>query len=211
MIEIYEDDNVKKVGLKISGGADSAIVGYMLCKYVKEQRPDITIIPITTISHINPYQEIYAKKVIDFYKSQFGDIFGKHWVNATKDNEDYIEVQKTLLIEVYEKENLDCHYNGITSNPPSQVMETFDAGLGPVDDRNGKTFSVVENTARRHLINIDKRGVAEIYKKLGLMDTLFPLTRSCEAYEGEARYNIDRHCEECWWCKERFYGFGRYT
>ena len=143
MIEIYENDNVKKIGLKISGGADSAIVGYMLCKYVKEQRPDITIIPITTVAHDKPYQEIYAKKIIEFYKSQFGDILGKHWVNATKDNEDYIKVQDTLLNEVYKKENLDCHYNGVTANPPLQVMETFNAGY-PVDDRNGKTFAVVK-------------------------------------------------------------------
>ena len=59
---IEEPQEVKVVGLKISGGADSAIVGYMLGKYVAEERPDIKIIPMTTIHPAKPFQEIYSKK-----------------------------------------------------------------------------------------------------------------------------------------------------
>ena len=55
-IIIDESNDVKVIGLKISGGADSAIVGYMLCKYVTEERPDIKILPITTIHTGKPFQ-----------------------------------------------------------------------------------------------------------------------------------------------------------
>ena len=56
---IEEPQDVKVVGLKISGGADSAIVAYMLGKYVREERPDIKIIPITTIHAEKPFQQIF--------------------------------------------------------------------------------------------------------------------------------------------------------
>ena len=64
------------------------------------------------------------------------------------------------------------------------------------------------------LINIDKQGVKELYEKFGLLDTLYPLTRSCESFTDD----FSKHCGEykdeqdvCWFCKERYWGFGRYV
>ena len=48
--EINLPSHVTDIGLKISGGADSAIVAYMLAKYVSEERPDINIHPVTLCS-----------------------------------------------------------------------------------------------------------------------------------------------------------------
>ena len=48
-IILNEGDAIKVVGLKVSGGADSALVAYMLSKYVVEERPDIKIIPVRSI------------------------------------------------------------------------------------------------------------------------------------------------------------------
>ena len=66
-VNIHEDDNIKVVSLKISGGADSAIVGYMLSEYVATERPDIKIIPVTTNHPSKPYQGIFATGIIKFY------------------------------------------------------------------------------------------------------------------------------------------------
>ena len=55
--------------------------------------------------------------------------------------------------------------------------------------------------------NIDKIKIAEMYESLGLIDTLFPLTRSCELENPPL--NFLGHCDNCWWCKERFWGFKR--
>ena len=51
------------------------------------------------------------------------------------------------------------------------------------------------------------------------MDDLFPVTRSCERL-GEPEGKIftteedffanSCKAEECWWCKERYWAFGRY-
>jgi len=57
------------------------------------------------------------------------------------------------------------------------------------------------------LINVDKKGVHEHYVRLGVLEELFPLTRSCEIHTTD----FSEHCGECWFCKERLWGFGRYV
>ena len=202
-------DRVKTVSLKISGGADSAIVGYMLCKYVTEERPDIKIVPVTTIHPEKPFQEIYSKRVLEFLRNEFGDIFTKHYVNTAKNADDYVDAQDRVWQEANSIESIDCNFSGVTANPPKEVYNQW-LSAGPADNRDGKNFPQREKDSYRHLVNIDKKGVAELYETLGLMETLFPITRSCEAYEHEPHYNIDKHCEQCWWCNERYWGFGRY-
>lgn len=214
-VNIHEEDDIKVVSLKISGGADSAIVGYMLSKYVATERPDIKIIPITTNHPSKPYQGVFAKGIIKFYKETFGDIFGKHYINNVskmETNEDYISAQDDIWNTANEAETIQINYSGVTANPSKSIMNTFknkDGILidGPCDNRNGKHFPITTGHSRKHLVNIDKKGVAELYNNLGLIDTLFPLTRSCEAFTND----FSNHCEDCWFCKERFWGFGRYT
>ena len=58
------DRIVKKVGIRISGGADSAILAYILALYKRDYHPDIELYPITLVSSLKPYQEIFAKNVI---------------------------------------------------------------------------------------------------------------------------------------------------
>ena len=74
-IILEEDIDVKTVSLKISGGADSAIIAYMLCEYITKERPDIKIIPITTIHSEKPFQEMYSKRIINWLTNKFGNVF----------------------------------------------------------------------------------------------------------------------------------------
>ena len=45
-----------------------------------------------------------------------------------------------------------------------------------------------------------------MYTELGIMDSLFTVTRSCESVT-----LTEGHCGECWWCQERMWGFNRLT
>jgi 7-cyano-7-deazaguanine synthase in queuosine biosynthesis len=62
--------------------------------------------------------------------------------------------------------------------------------------------------------NTNKKGIAEMYRDENLIDSLVPVTRSCE-WDPKCEYydvigTVDPglgHCGECWWCKEREWGF----
>lgn len=208
--EINLPSNITNIGLKISGGADSAIVCYMLAKYAMEERPDITIHPVTGIADNKLYQQRYADSVLRKVEELTGIVFGKHQykdVTASR----YILDQEDFLKSLYEQELFNLHFAGITANPSEDDAPHLYTSIKdmPTDDRSKQLIK--KDNYRLPLINIDKRGVAEHYTQLGVMDTLFPVTRSCEARVTDSEYNIDKHCEVCWFCKERYWGFNRYV
>ena len=61
----------------------------------------------------------------------------------------------------------------------------------------------MDKRAYSPLINHNKKSVAKLYKALGVLDTLYPVTRSCETDE-----HPGSHCGKCWWCGERKWAFG---
>ena len=208
--EIDLPSNITNIGLKISGGADSAIVCFMLAKYIMEERPDITLHPVTGIADNKLYQQKYADSVLRKVEELTGIVFGKHQykdVTATR----YILDQEDFLKSLYEQELFNLHFAGITANPSEDDAPQLYTSINamPTDDRSKQLIK--KDNYRLPLINIDKRGVAEHYTRLGVMDTLFPVTRSCEARVTDSEYNIDKHCEVCWFCKERYWGFNRYV
>ena len=80
-----------RVAIKISGGADSAIVTYMLAVYKRDERPDIKLIPITT-NALPPkdWQVKYSKRVLNKVTELTGVEFESHITNeVTKDGEEY--------------------------------------------------------------------------------------------------------------------------
>ena len=56
------------------------------------------------------------------------------------------------------------------------------------------------------LVNIDKKGVKELYETLGVLDSIVPVTRSCEVFTN----TFDYVCKDCWSCREKYWGFGHY-
>lgn len=191
--------------LKISGGLDSAITAYMLAKYIVEERTDIKVVPITVISPVKAYQAIFAKQVLNFVSYEVGNVFLEHQVLMANSNSDYTTAQERLLNVTREKFEIHGHLNGITRNPPPEIMLEFqESGIPP--DRNIPKSQFVDWGARiRHqpLININKQGVAELYDTMGIRESLFPLTRSCSARSTD----FTHPCGNCWFCAERDWGF----
>lgn len=213
-ITIDVPEGYKNIGIKLSGGADSAIVFYMLSKYIIETKKDCSIIPITVNYAGKSFQTQFAGKVIGYMKENFDIKIGKHYTGINYEFDTYSKVQDELVHELYDRSIIDCHFSGITANPPTAVQEQFDT-RGPMDSRDREQDKKEQRRGKVFfpLINIDKQGVRELYEKYNLMDTLFPLTRSCEAFTDD----FSKHCGEykdeisvCWFCKERLWGFGRY-
>jgi|TARA_B110000977_G_scaffold159883_1_gene203990 hypothetical protein len=203
--------NFTKIGIKLSGGADSAIVCYMLAKYVMSERSDITIYPITGIADGKAYQKIFAEQVLLKITELTGVQFGTHYCATvrTDSSPNYTLDQNTLVNSLYKNKLIDMHLAGITANPTKDEAPSLyeDVSLMPSDDRSKTTNfrELVSGNSFRPLFNIDKRGVAEFYTTLGVLDELFPVTRSCEEYTND----FTVHCGRCWFCQEREWGFGR--
>lgn len=213
--DIMIPTHVKKIGIKLSGGADSAMACYMLAKYLKECRPDVTIHPITAVITAKPYQKIFAEQIVSKI-SQLLDYknFGEHFVEYTKTRElhEYLEVQQRLLHRLYDTNRIDMHVTGISAvaniDDAPELYEEIE-NTGPTDNRFKETTKKSQKTAYSFspFINTDKKGIAEYYVNLGLLEELFPLTRSCE----EKTTDFSQHCGTCWWCKERYWAFGKYA
>ena len=210
--EINLDPSIQNIGLKISGGADSAIVCYMLAKYVAEERPDITIHPVTAIAQTKPFQQIFADKVLRKVEQLTGITFAKHQYKMIRSNtvENYIGDQTEFVDSC--DHLYQMRFAGLTANPsPEDAPQLYDGthtipgSHGTLDIDRSKGTVKKDNT-KRPLINVDKKGVAEHYIRLGVLEEIFPLTRSCE--EDEV-YTFEEHCGECWFCRERQWGFGR--
>jgi len=204
----------KKIGLKLSGGADSAMMGYLLCKYIKEERPDLIIVPVVVEKLINKYHFKFSKLVLDFYKEQFPDIIFEDFQKTEQhEREDHNKVQHILLISLMEQKIIDCCFTGLTADPPDYVIFKHNGIIFEHPDRTRckgqflKSTITAKGTSYKPLVNIDKIGIFELYQQFNLLDSLFILTYSCESMSSALTNNFERHCWSCWDCSERKWAF----
>ena len=202
--------------MKLSGGSDSAILAYMLAKYRHDFNPNLKFVFVSSVNRNLPYQYEFAKKVVEYIDSVYplGDYVHLH--NENRGGEFYKQDQNTLTFPLHQQYNeKTLQWVGITCNPPVNEMKKFgmytDERVIERDPENNHNWVVHEQERapgiykfNRPFINHDKRGVAELYTTLGVLDDLFPLTRSCE----EPTHDFSKHCGKCWFCLERKWGYG---
>ena len=83
LIEFNLPPHRKQVIIKMSGGADSAILAYCLALYKKHERPDLKLY-VVTLNSVAPknYHVMIAKRVMDKITELTGVEFERHY---TKD------------------------------------------------------------------------------------------------------------------------------
>lgn len=199
----------------MSGGADSSILCYMLSQYKAQERPDIEIFPITAIKNSNAYQFEIAHQVVSFCEKHFDIKFRPHTVlGRGKNAKEMSHIQKILRNHMYGNKIIQCHVMGVTANPPLDVCKAFEqqnpkGRRDPERDPADKLFpEIVDDSSFRPFANVDKKVIAELYQYFGLTNSLFPMTKSCEA---DSPTWDSPHCggSRCWFCLERQWGFGR--
>ena len=197
-------EQYSKVGVKISGGADSAIIAYMLALYKKSVR-NIELIPITVINAIKPHQHIFAQKVVSFIEEELKVKFNHHQIKPEPvDPTRYGEEQSIFVRSLRKQGIVETHFTGITENPDADFKTDYTGDV--TRDKSLGSKPTVDLYSFHPFANINKKAVAEIYSHYDLMDTLFPITRSCE----NSKVHFTKpHCGKCWWCLERQWGFGR--
>lgn len=193
----------KTIGLSISGGADSAVLAYYLMKnvsgplhfftYASEEKQNRTVVNSKAV----------IEKCISLTKKT--NIF--HHIRYGKTQERNLFFN--YLIESVDSGLVDVIYTASTSTPPLNVMESFKEKLSNDirqrrDPNQKKPVWSHSNKLYHPLTNIDKKVVAKFYLELNLLDSLFPLTVSCESLKHPLG-----HCGECWWCQERLWAFDK--
>lgn len=191
------------IGIKCSGGADSSLLLYILMKN--------TTAPIHVFSGSfkvkNRSVSTVTKSVID------------KCIELTGNNQTYQhiifrddETQEPINYFAYSyiaKGIINLLYSGLTSTPPDDIIKNFHNNCNEIyQDRNPNILKdpwFRNKTVYKPFINIHKQKIKELYEHLGILESLFPLTRSCESFE-----IFTGHCKKCWWCEERFWGFNRY-
>jgi 7-cyano-7-deazaguanine synthase in queuosine biosynthesis len=182
------------IGVSLSGGVDSSLLLYILMSHVKDH------IHIFTCSSKEKLYTSSSASVNIIRKCI--ELTGK---NNITHHTHYVDKQtKDNLFYPGQFRNVTILYTAITSNPPINVTEKFSNTLTELD-RNPdikKHFYNDDLSFYSPFVNINKEEIYNMYKELNLLDTLFPLTRSCESLE-----LVNGHCGKCWWCEERMWAF----
>jgi len=189
---IHEID--EPVSIIVSGGADSALLLWLLLKVQKNT------VHITTLTNKQKFYRnvVPAANVVKFC------------VDATGNN----NITHKFLYEDYQN---DDSFSKLIESMETRIKIMGLTDL-PTQDSNLDIPVLPQNDIRNYpaprdlwkgdmyfpFANINKKDLAKIYEDNGLVDTLFPLTMSCESLN-----NVVDHCGQCWWCKERLWGFNK--
>lgn len=196
MIEFYKigeyefpySPSLEKVGIKVSGGADSALIAYIVALLRMKGLIKGQLITMTSEHHDRPYQIDYANRILNYIASKTGIVFEYRVSRFSPDAETYKINQRTLSLDAKKDLQFSVHYMGITANPP---IETGIKQEDPERTHN-RDKPVYTDYNITPWINYDKKDIANIYKELDAMK-LFSLTRSCE----KRTFNFSHHCGKC--------------
>jgi hypothetical protein len=142
-ILINFDDTYNRVGIKLSGGLDSAIVFYMLCKHITTNKLETGILPITLNDWAKPYHEEFSTRIIFWMSQQFPRVnILPQALKQSPEGGDYSAEQDKHLYETHQRTPFDIYFTGINKNPPRNVyLQFYDSKKelleGPVDNRDG--------------------------------------------------------------------------
>jgi hypothetical protein len=185
----------KKLLVSVSGGADSAVLLYILIKANNELNLEHNIYPIT-VNKVDG-SEIHAKKVIDWISRALTTdvkmpiIGGDHSLPHDK-------IVNTLLRQTFATNEYDYMYVGENKIPPIPFPFGEDNDFpGTAPQRKGNRA----NDPRIILPFSDfyKSHTIDLHFKLGILE-LLEFTHSCTE-RAIGRYG------ECWQCSERRWAF----
>lgn len=205
-IEIFTDDAMKIInqqefiGIRLSGGIDSAVLCYLTLKYL----PHIKLLPIIMYNKLRPTAENSVNNVLTALRNLNPDSFLMDPEVGIFDTTGFVKIiddsgikkhpkdifQRPFIRGLFDKYNdkLNFVLSGETLNPPlsDQILLGMDHEF--LKSRNIKSNDILFQYLYNEKIkyeyspfrNYDKKQIAEVCKELNLMETLFPYTETCE-------------------------------
>jgi hypothetical protein len=226
MINIPFNKEWKNVAISVSGGADSALLAYLICNQITTQ--SVHIISHKRMWKTRPWQSHDSLTVYTWLLKKFPNIkfvrhtnfiapdieYGNTGPNLTdeygkKVSGDNIQ-QRSFAEYICSSENVSAYFNAVTRNPKGiELGGMAERDIEPTNDNKHLERMTHMGVEVLHPFRfIDKSEIVKKYKELNLMD-LFEITRSCEGeFDGidYTTYTLGQYvpvCGNCFWCKER--------
>lgn len=220
-VEIPLNKDWQRIGISLSGGADSALLAYLL---LKNTDADFYFTTQIRMWKTRPWQRYVAKDVVGWFTEKFKNkIFHlENFVppemeepNTTFITDEYGKSKpgNRIILRAYNEYvahtyKLDAWYAGVNLNP----SEIFN---GAPQDRNNAVIPVqLEHMGIpviHPFVNVQKDWIIRQYINQGVGE-LLEITRSCEGEFENLNYNNYKPyqpvpvCGTCFWCKEREWG-----
>jgi 7-cyano-7-deazaguanine synthase in queuosine biosynthesis len=210
-IEVYPL-TFRDVNAPADADAAAAIV-----KFIQKEFPKAKINDITTYSYNDRDKSTYerAQKMIES-EPEYSQL-------------NLVQMSKTMQLDDGNNRFMKqfkgpVRLDGMTSNPPIAIRQSFaNEMVRRHPDKNFTPFELqrVQGEPRRDsyqgrpeftynvyqpFVSVDKKFVADIFKKHDLMHTLYPITRSCVGGAGQTQ-NFTKWCHQCFWCYEKKWAF----
>jgi hypothetical protein len=186
LIELPEEK--KRIGVMLSGGADSALLLYMIAKEQFLHNTDHDIIPLTIARSDGAV--LYSPGIVNYVNKFFGMNIPQP-VQIGKPDLPHKDVVRLGVVAAFAKHKLDYVYLGETQLPPDPVL-----GVYPVRSQQSPHQQVI-----LPFVDLYKTHVIDMYYTLR-QEELLKLTHSC------TERTVWR-CDECFNCSERAWAFNK--
>ena len=229
-IRIPFDPEFESIAISLSGGADSALLAYLLLDHFEKNNyhPTIHIISHIRMWKTRPWQQQDSLRVYNYLVKKFFNFNFHRHTNFVAPDVEYGNIGPIIRDEygklvsgdnaqirayseyVCFKEKVNAYYNAVTRNPKNVEflgMVERDIDLNETN-AHLRLMKHMEGWAIHPFRFVQKDWVIKQYLDNGLEDYL-NLTRSCEGeFEGldYKTYVPGQYvptCGECFWCKER--------
>lgn len=190
--------NSKRVGIWMSGGADSTILAYLMIQEIKRRGQDCKIVPIHNIrdSVTKPQQEAALRRLMPYLKEVMGSeyfdepvsgFFPQVWEKLPGLQAKYCDEMVQYAVN---RRGCDMIMSGITEYPTDESFVPYYSDLkdsGPEERKQiNHMLSFTSSRDIHPLAGVDKRWVMAQYKRLGL-DNLLNNTYSCTNHMPDSR------------------------
>jgi hypothetical protein len=218
----------KNIVISVSGGADSALLAYMICELAKEYNPTIHIINHVRMWKTRPWQQVDADKVYNWLFQRFYYTRFERHINFIAPELEYGNIGPSLVDEygktvsgdniqqraygefICNKVDADVYFNAVTRNPRLVEFNGMsERNIERTNDNKHLEYMIHMGRIVSHPFRfVDKAWILSQYRQLDIID-LFDITRSCEGEFDSINYKTytpGQHvpaCGQCFWCKER--------
>lgn len=218
-----------KIGVSVSGGADSALLSYLLCSQISlnNLNTEVHIISNVRMWKSRPWQRYDSINVYNWLQERFPTIKFKRHENfippeleygaigpIIEDGRGNLKSGDQIIVRSHAEwisltNNLNAWYSALTKNPS---MPTITKGMLDRNDSIPQINKLIlkhENLYVCHpFLYTEKNWIVKQYVSENIMD-LFETTRSCEGdfdnidYKNYVPGQVVPVCNECFWCQER--------